>query len=603
MKVFKKVTTMLLALIMCFGIISFPKIKSRAAETVIMAGSAFPRSNDVTYKDWANASSTGRQNTWGHRKLTYVNGTVHKASENTNILYYYDGNGNRVTCYCIEPGRTVVPNHSYSQSDADYFATHKGNALLKPQELPKVLGRVFQYGYFGTVSDTWNSGNTTHANNMAHAMATQFLVWEVIVGERDIDFNHIDDAGFDKAAHGLSSTYGNSRNRVLDGLNDAHPLKTKVLSKYNEIVNNIKNHVDSPSFMSKKRKEAETYQLAWNDSTQKYSVRIKDTNNVLSDFVFKNTTDIDISVSGQYVTFSTTKVLNGEITIEATKKTLGGNPIKSKQLVVWQSQANSNEQAVAYGEPVDDPVDVFIKLKMSTNVTGKISGVKVDENGIGLGGVLIGLFRDYVTNNFSEGNATYTFVTKSDGSFEFTDVPYGKWKVKEIKAPTGYVLNDKVFEINIDNDGVIKTIEIINTFKRVDVEIAKKDPYGNNLAGAEFELEISSDNGKTFKKLNQLTTDNNGEVKFTDLVPTMYYRITETKAPNGFQLLTEPVFEGIIEVGGDTIKKYTVVNTPILELPATGGNSFFSTTICFCTALVTILAIVYITKSKKTKQY
>lgn len=47
------------------------------------------------------------------------------------------------------------------------------------------IGRILQYGYRGGISTSWKSQNESDANCIAHAYATQILIWETIVGERD----------------------------------------------------------------------------------------------------------------------------------------------------------------------------------------------------------------------------------------------------------------------------------------------------------------------------------------------------------------------------------------------------------------------------------
>lgn len=82
-------------------------------------------------------------------------------------------------------------------------------------------------------------------------------------------------------------------------------------------------------------------------------------------------------------------------------------------------------------------------------------------------------------------------TAKSDkqGKFEFTEIPYGEYIVCEIEAPTGYILSDESYPVTISEDGEI--IEIIAVNKPITVEISKQDVYGNDLAGAEMQLENS----------------------------------------------------------------------------------------------------------------
>ena len=83
-----------------------------------------------------------------------------------------------------------------------------------------LIGRILQYGYRGGISTSWKSQNESDANCIAHAYATQILIWETIVGERDAGFNHVSTGGY---------------NAVLECVSSAHPLRSKILSYYNSI--------------------------------------------------------------------------------------------------------------------------------------------------------------------------------------------------------------------------------------------------------------------------------------------------------------------------------------------------------------------------------
>lgn len=68
-----------------------------------------------------------------------------------------------------------------------------------------------QYGYTGTISTSWRSQNEG-GDKLAHAVATQLLIWETVVGERDADFNKVDTGGKDA---------------ILDQISVNHPLRSK----------------------------------------------------------------------------------------------------------------------------------------------------------------------------------------------------------------------------------------------------------------------------------------------------------------------------------------------------------------------------------------
>ena len=127
-----------------------------------------------------------------------------------------------------------------------------------------------QYGYRGTISTSWRSQNEAAANSIAQAYATQLLIWETVIGERDVNFNHV-------AASGCSN--------VKDVINAKHPLRNKIFSYYNSMVQSVQNHATIPSFCNKSSGSAKTIELEWNGS--KYTTTLTDSNNVLSKYNFK----------------------------------------------------------------------------------------------------------------------------------------------------------------------------------------------------------------------------------------------------------------------------------------------------------------------------
>ena len=101
---------------------------------------------------------------------------------------------------------------------------------------------------------------------------------------------------------------------------------------------------------------------------------------------------------------------------------------------------------------------------------GKVEGIKINKNNDKLEGAIIGIFK-VGTTEFSEKNAIVTTKTDKDGAFSFSNIPYGEWIVKEVVAPTGYVVDATQHHIHISDDGVI--INITMTDKQV--QISKTD--------------------------------------------------------------------------------------------------------------------------------
>ena len=67
-------------------------------------------------------------------------------------------------------------------------------------------------------------------------------------------------------------------------------------------------------------------------------------------------------------------------------------------------------------------------------------------------------------------------VTESaeDGTFKFEKIPYGTWVVREIEPAVGFVLNEKAYQITIQEDGDVVEIKVpqgVMTFEIVKIEI------------------------------------------------------------------------------------------------------------------------------------
>ena len=109
---------------------------------------------------------------------------------------------------------------------------------------------------------------------------------------------------------------------------------------------------------------------------------------------------------------------------------------------------------------------------------GSVSGKKVNEKDEPLEKAVFGLF-SADTKEFTAENALLTTESDKDGMFSFSDIPYGKYIVKEIAAPTGYILSEKQYDVNISEDGDV--VEI--TAENVPITINKTSPPPTGDAG------------------------------------------------------------------------------------------------------------------------
>ena len=123
------------------------------------------------------------------------------------------------------------------------------------------------------------------------------------------------------------------------------------------------------------------------------------------------------------------------------------------------------------------------------------------------------------------------------------------------------------------------------------ITVRKVDATGSPLAGAELLLETSAD-GKTWTEVGKITTDSTGVAKWENLKTGVQYRVTETKSPAGYTLLTEPLFAGALDSSNRDVT-ITACNNAGFALPFTGGTGF---TTYFLFAALALMAGVYFCK-------
>ena len=173
---------------------------------------------------------------------------------------------------------------------------------------------------------------------------------------------------------------------------------------------------------------------------------------------------------------------------------------------------------------------------------GSVSGKKVNEHGDPLENALFGLFSADETE-FTAENAYLTDESDENGNFGFLDIPYGKYIVKEIAAPTGYILSDEQYPVTISENGDV--IEITAENKAITVSISKADIYGTELEGASMQL--IDENGEV---TDEWTSD--GENHIITNIPAGSYTLKEVAAPDGYIIATDIIFT-IDEYGNVTV--------------------------------------------------
>lgn len=192
---------------------------------------------------------------------------------------------------------------------------------------------------------------------------------------------------------------------------------------------------------------------------------------------------------------------------------------------------------------------------------GKIEGIKVNESNEPLENALFGLFA-VDTAEFTADNAYMTAVSDENGHFEFDKIPYGEYIVREIEAPTGYILSDESYPVTISEDGEVIEIKAVN--KSTKVRISKQDiTTGEELPGAT--LQIIDEDGNVATEW--VSTD---EAHFIEgkLIAGKEYTLRETIAPDDYEIASEIKFT--VNTDG-TVTEVVMYDehTPDLETPPT----------------------------------
>ena len=429
----------------------------------------FPRDGDANY-----------DGVWGHNNLTLKNGWHTGSATHTNLKAIGSFSGN--VGYCIEPGVHLSMGQSMTQYDENYFNNIQANGVISGDEIRQYIGRILQYGYRGTISTSWRSQNEAAANSIAHAYATQLLIWETIVGERDANFNH-------KAASGCSN--------VKDVVNAAHPLRSKIFSYYDSMVASIQKHTVVPSFCNRSAGSAKTLELEWDGS--KYTTTLTDANNVLSNYSFSaSISGVSFSTNGNKLTVSMEKAPSDAFTITASKK----NSVR-RGVVVWSEgkhgTGSSVQDVVSYAQEVGDPVSGYVKMKVSY---GSCQIVKTSEDGK----------VDGINFTISGNGINQTVTTANGGKFQLDNLMPGVYTVTE-QSIDKYVPQE-THRVTVVA-GQVATVNFNNVLKRGDLQVVKSSE-DNLVEGVKFHLYGTSLAGIAVDQY--AVTDANGVATFKDVL-------------------------------------------------------------------------------------
>lgn len=404
--------------------------------------------------------------------------------------------------YCIEPGHTLYSGNTLTECASTVWK-NLGSTKQKAINLALLYGKP-------------GSGKSLSGTEDQKWIATQLIVWEFVSGCRS-----------------TNDGYKCTNTKFIDGIcaGGANP---GVKSVYNAISKSLANDSIVPSFASAIASKAETYEMKYSDG--KYTLTLTDSNSILSDFSFKTTSGVSVSVSGNKLTLISSNPVNDAVTFNSAKSMPS---VGNTTLIPY---GDATLQDVITGVENDaDPIRAYFKVKTSS---GNLKLVKTSEDG------------NVANIEFTVKGDDYskTVKTNSKGEFELSELFPGKYTVTE-HTPTEYA-EQKSKTVNVES-GKTATVSFSNVLKKWNLTVTKTDAETKSaqgdasLAGAVYGI---YNNGKLVDKY---TTDKNGSFTTSYYVCGDNWTLKEIEPSEGY-LLDETEYNI-----GTEAKKYTIENNSV----------------------------------------
>ncbi len=480
----KRAAALLLALVLCFACIGTASAAEDVSGKVYLI--SYPRDGDENYH-------TG---SWGHDALYFRHGWKLSASDYLDVRAIGSYGAN--ICYCIEPGVIQNTGDAFSRMGEDFWENMPDfNDLMTPQQMKRYIGRIMTYGYTGGISTQWRSQNAG-GDKLAQAYATQLLIWETVVGERNADFRYVAPTDADA---------------VREVIRDTHPLREKIFAYYDSIVSNVQKHTKVPSFCAKNLREARTVTLEWDGSA--YSAVLTDENGVLENYTFSaDDPDVQCTIAGNRLILTAEDAPTMPVTLTAEKK----NSARCGVITWTDGQfgiGNGLQDLVTYAETVNDPVEGYLKVEVGQ---GSVKIVKTSEDG-----KIAGISFTVTGNDFNE-----TVTTDENGELQLNDLVPGVYTVTENAAAFYEPQQPQTVTVKA---GQIAEVSFSNQLKRGALEVIKTAEDGF-VQGVTFRLSGTADCGQPVDEYAK--TDETGIAVFENIPIGSNYTLAEVAAPERY---------------------------------------------------------------------
>ena len=409
--------------------------------------------------------------------------------------------------YCLEPGIAEGSKYNTEEMTKDEF--------LSSSVVPNTLSIAqLEAMCIAALYGQHTLPQSSNYEDLSNMVATQIIIWEIAIGWRDCypPYAQTNDAFIRRFKHG----YGVGPEATSSYITIGGRLQT-VIDCYNEISSNMAAHDESIlSFASRSSSRAPTIELS-PDGTGKYSATVTDTNGVLSDFSFTNTSKLKFTKNGNKLTITASEQVK-DIMIAPTKQMADAN---NHIYFVWHNGSYQVMLATP-NQPSYDPVPAYFYVT-TPELKSSLDLAKTTEDGKNLSNWSFGIYSDSGCTNLISGPHT----TDTNGKISVGNLTAGTVYVKELGHKDNSI--NSLYTCASTNPqrvvlvaGETATVSFHNKLNTGSVKLVKETSCGEHLAGWQIGLYTDAACTKAVSG-SPFTTGEDGSVTVSDLsVGTLY---------------------------------------------------------------------------------
>lgn len=418
--------------------------------------------------------------------------------------------------YCLEPGIAEGPQYNTEEMTKDEF--------LSSSYVPDTLSIAqVEAMCIAALYGQHTLPQSSNYEDLSNMVATQIIIWEIAIGWRDCNppYAQTNDAFIRRFQH----TYGFGPEATSSHITVGGRLKT-VIDCYDKISAQMAAHDDAIlSFASRNVSTAPTIELM-PDGTGKYSATVTDTNGVLSDFSFTNTSNLSFEKNGNQLTITASERVK-DLLVAPTKEMADAN---NHTYFIWYNGSYQVMLATPT-QPSYDPIPAYFYVT-TPELESNLELIKTTEDGKNLSGWQFSIYSDSSCSNLISGPHT----TDASGKLSIDNLTAGTVYVKELGHEDSTI--NALYSCDSTNPqkvvlvaGETAKVSFNNKLNPGNVKLVKQTNTGKNLSGWQIGLyyDAACTNAITG---SPFTTGADGTITVTDLKPgTLYAKEIPTDDP------------------------------------------------------------------------